>query len=184
MPRGRGGRAKLWAFGVADLAAGKLDPSDLHALLDIRTRVRMIERMQSTKAAHLLFIEPVGPCAAEPLIDDVTRKLAGAWRQRAVSEFGYRGVHAAHCGARSDIFDHYLLIDEGGPRAIVTNSLALHYVAYHRSEVPPFELDKIERLIAEPVDPTAAELLGTDETPPTTIPVLSRLNRPAPPRAA
>ena len=39
-----------------------------------------------------------------------------------------------------------------------TNSLAIHYLAHHRDEVPPEELAKVAKLLADEVEPTHDEM--------------------------
>jgi hypothetical protein len=100
----------------------------------------------------LLFVEPIAPCSPVPLIDEATRRMAGALRQGRTDD-GYRGTHIARCGARSDCRNHFF-----GP--FVTNSLAVHYLAHHRDDVPADEVADALALDVEPVDPTPVELRG------------------------
>lgn len=102
-----------------------------------------------TDADGLLMIEPRLPAASEPLIDDLTRAMTIAWRRRTDSQDTYRGFHSCSCGAVSDNRDHYI---EGWR----TNSLCIHYVAYHRDEISSTELVKICAL--GHVAPTEVEL--------------------------
>lgn len=53
------------------------------------------------------------------------------------------GHHECVCGATSTGYD--ILLDDGKSQ-IITNMLALHYLVYHRSEVPESELTKIGNL--------------------------------------
>ena len=58
-----------------------------------------------------LMIEPTGAPAALPLIDDVTRKVAGMMASATSSEYGYRGVHECTgrgCLAMSDNLDWFV----------------------------------------------------------------------------
>ena len=57
-----------------------------------------------------------------------------------VPNISTKGVHECICGAESDPCDYEL---EDG---FITNSLCVHYLAYHRSEIPQSELDKIINL--------------------------------------
>lgn len=101
---------------------------------------------------HLLMIEPSSP-PGEPLIDAITRKMVAAWRSRTTSTRRYRGWHSCTghgCEAQSDNTDH--VVD-----GRTTNSLCVHYVAMHRSEVPVSELSLIMSWSAEAA-PTADEL--------------------------
>lgn len=99
----------------------------------------------------LLMIEPIGKGSDAPVVDDLTRKMTAAWRRAfADPNRRYRGVHRCACGATSGNQDYY--VDVGGVR-VKTNSLAVHYMALHRGEVPQAELDKVASLaygLAEP----------------------------------
>ena len=106
---------------------------------------------------HLLFIEPVADATEEPVLDELTGKMAGAWQHRRVSG-SWRGFHICSCGAHSDHQDYSLKTTDG--QELKTNSLALHYLAYHRSEVPRRERAKVMRLIGEPVTPSRTTLRG------------------------
>lgn len=112
---------------------------------------------------HLLMIEPTG-APTEPVIDDITRKLTAAWRQRWTSPFGYRGWHGCTgdgCQAASDNRDHQVM-------GLETNSLCIHYVAQHRADVPQEMLDLIALWDIAGVEPTRSEVTGRpdpDERP-------------------
>lgn len=115
-------------------------------------------------ADHVLFIEPAAQASSEPLIDRYTRHMAGALRAATpppvAARFG--GVHTCVCGATSanynlDVWSHRLL--RFGRRRVQTNTLAVHYLAHHRDEVPAHELAKVLMLEAEPAEPLASELL-------------------------
>lgn len=110
--------------------------------------------MINTDAANLLMIEPTTD-ATTPLIDSLTRKVAGAMLAGHKSEYSYRGVHTCTCGASSDSFDWTI-----GSK-FQTNFLAVHYVACHRSDVPATELAKIAQLDSTECEPSAEMLTGT-----------------------
>lgn len=59
---------------------------------------------------------------------------------KAKSYKKYKGWHTCICGAVSTSSDLYL-------HGYITNSLALHYMQYHRSEVPQSEITKLDNLI-------------------------------------
>ncbi len=101
----------------------------------------------------ILMIEPTGVASVEPLIDSLTRRMAAAYREGSTSEHGYRGVHRCVCGAISDNRDHYVM-DK------LTNSLCVHYLAFHREEIPRAELSFLIRFLAgwDEVTPTVEEL--------------------------
>ena len=60
------------------------------------------------KAPKLLFIEPRLPPSEKPIVDDLTRKVAGVYRESHRPNFAYSGVHECSCGARSDNTDYVL----------------------------------------------------------------------------
>lgn len=99
----------------------------------------------------ILYIEPVQPRSAEPVIDELTRKMTAALRM-ATPGPRYRGFHVCSCGAGSSNCDYTL---PGGKQ---TNSLAVHYLALHRDEVPEGELAKVRELPEDHAGPTATEL--------------------------
>lgn len=105
---------------------------------------------------HLLFIEPKMPPSA-PIVDDYTRRVTAAWRARVDGHARYRGQHfctGKGCKAMSGNGEHTVA------GSFETNSLAIHYVACHRAEVPPEELAKVLALPPSDVEPTSGELAG------------------------
>lgn len=54
----------------------------------------------------------------------------------------YMGVHTCICGVKSHSRDYLL------PNGYVTNSLAVHYLEFHRDEIPTEEFDKIDKMIS------------------------------------
>lgn len=105
---------------------------------------------------HLLFIEPVYP-ARPVVIDHLTRRMTAALRGAADDPLGrrYRGFHGCVCGMSSTNRDYYVEID--GHR-MKTNSLAIHYLACHRDEIPGIEMNKVYGLPWDEADPTPTEL--------------------------
>lgn len=132
--------------------------------------VRIMGTMENPNdGLHLLFIHPTGKASAVPVIDDLTRKMVGAMRAARLGPHRYRGVHQCTgngCSAISDNVDHYVNItDLFGTQSssfeVLTNSLAVHYLAYHRDEVPAADLLRVAALIAREKEPTYGELTGT-----------------------
>jgi hypothetical protein len=64
----------------------------------------------------MLFIEPEQPPSTWPLVDNLTRKMAGAYRHSQPSRYRSCGFHTCRCGAISNNTDH-LLPDGGFKRA-------------------------------------------------------------------
>jgi hypothetical protein len=114
------------------------------------------------------MIDPNGFLMIEPkelahrlVLDSITRKATALLRRAtADADRVFMGHHECICGARSDCLDWFVTI-QGRKRP--TNSLAVHYVAWHRDEIPPDQLRAIEALIQE-VEPSAYELNGPSET--------------------
>lgn len=101
--------------------------------------------MIQTDDNHVLFIEPRLPAATEPLKDTLTENMREAMEHSRPSDYVYFGLHKCVCGAMSDASDWIL------PTGQTTNSLAVHYLEYHRDEVPKAELEKV-RLICDEVE--------------------------------
>ena len=110
---------------------------------------------------HLLYIEPACAPAVTPVVDNITRKLAAAWRARSrdpVGDMAWLGWHdctggGGSCPAKSGNADYYVF-------GLVTHSLCVHYVAYHRADVDQATLDLIASWKIKGVKPSARELEG------------------------
>jgi hypothetical protein len=100
----------------------------------------------------VLHIEPIRWPADKPLVDDLTLRMTRALREASKPSSGYLGVHTCICGAVSDSTDRIL---PGGAR---TNTLCVHYLAYHRAEVPAADLDAVRQLPASADPPSSREL--------------------------
>lgn len=116
--------------------------------------------MISNKGNDLLYVEPKSTSPV-PLVDELTRKMAAAWRAATPDTDCWRGVHECtgkDCGVHSTNQDYHV----GG---FMTNSLCVHYVAYHRIEIPEAELTKIRSLAFGEVEPNDDELKAPGHTP-------------------
>lgn len=99
----------------------------------------------------LLFIEPKKEPTQKPIIDALTRRMTAAYNASQESDDRYRGFHVCKCGVASDNTNHYI-------ENLVTNSLCIHYLAYHREEIPPHELLKVHNLKYGETEPTEKQL--------------------------
>ena len=99
----------------------------------------------------ILYIEPSPTTQSQPVIDELTRKMTAAYRQ-SMRGPAFRGIHTCACGAHSDNCEHIL------PNGVETNSLCMHYLAYHRDEIPAEQIDKVRQLTYGEAEPTAQEL--------------------------
>lgn len=98
--------------------------------------------MIDQKLTHLLYIEPKNEPSEYPLNDDITEMyeyIISQW-DNTNTDKRYRGIHRCSCGERSDNLDHTL------KNNMHYNSLGLHYLQYHRDEVPTSEIEKIKSL--------------------------------------
>ena len=111
----------------------------------------------------LLYIEPRFPATKEPVIDSLTRKMTGSFRNAVAKGIvdsggkfrpggGYRGWHECICKARSSNVEYLL------PGGEITNSLCIHYLSHHRDEVPREQLERVAQLPAGEVAPETDEL--------------------------
>lgn len=101
----------------------------------------------------ILYIEPRKTGSKDPVIDRATRIMTMALR---IADHGrpYRGYHNCICGAHSRSYDYHL---HNGEK---TNSLAVHYLAYHRDEVSPEQIQKVLALNLAEAEPSTEELTG------------------------
>lgn len=117
-----------------------------------------LDQGELLKAGLLLYIEPVLPVSDEPIVDEVTRKITSAFRLGESDGNRWRGFHTCPCGAHSDNTDYIL------PSGHQTNSLAIHYVALHRGEIPSEQLELIGGFDCEPTEPSEGELQKPQRT--------------------
>jgi hypothetical protein len=140
------------------------DPSHLRPSLPntetTRRLARLIELMRGVEVEpsnRLLYIEPSAQTSEEPLIDETTQKMTAALRMATVSE-RWRGIHRCACGVHSDNCDYAL------PSGHETNSLAIHYLALHREEIPTEHLEIVDGFDYGLGEPTFDELRIVDST--------------------
>jgi hypothetical protein len=104
---------------------------------------------------RLLFIEPKNLPTDDPVIDELTMRMAAALRKATEpSRYFQLGFHRCVCGALSEAQDKILANDW------TTNTLCVHYLAYHRSEVPEADLEMVRALPPEFELPRSWELHG------------------------
>jgi hypothetical protein len=117
--------------------------------------------MIDTSPNMLLYIEPQAQRSAEPEIDDLTKRMTAAFQNHKTgSEIGGQfeegaatmGHQTCACGAQSTPVDYVL------NSGFITNSLCIHYLAWHRNEVPKSELDKVGSLPNEQATPSPEQL--------------------------
>ena len=106
--------------------------------------------MISKEKNHILYIEP-RKFNEEPIIDSLTKKMTAALRAASRGDC-YMGYHVCICGATSCACERML------PNGQMTNTLAVHYLAHHRNEIPRGELKKVEALPYGEEEPTQEEL--------------------------
>ncbi len=114
---------------------------------------------QNRLLTMLLYIESKNQKSKQPVLDEKTKKMTAAFKDSKGTGVAFSdrkfldgattfGFHACICGAHSTSVDYLL------PGGIVTNYLCVHYLAWHRSEVPQAEIDKIDLLPNKFAEPT------------------------------
>lgn len=90
--------------------------------------------------SQLLFIEPKRAKSNEPVLDYLTELVENAFKLAKPCGPYWKGVHTCVCGEHSTNHNYLL------PNGWQTNSLAVHYMKYHRSEIPKQEIQKVQKL--------------------------------------
>ncbi len=90
---------------------------------------------------YLLFIHPKGPAVNTD--DELLYTFNEIYQQKQrISDECTMGVHhCTSCGKPSENRDYVL------PGGWITNTLAVHYLEWHRYEIPAYEMEKIQRCI-------------------------------------
>ena len=99
--------------------------------------------MIKTDDKHLLFIEPTLPMEDVPVNDIFTAKMESILKHAKCLGDGpdairYKGFHTCVCGETSTNYNWEL--SDG----TLINSLCVHYLRWHRKEVPVEELEKVK----------------------------------------
>lgn len=97
------------------------------------------QRLSEAKARSVLYVRPAHDVSVEPVDDDLTSIMEKAYSQGEAGR-PVRGRHKCACGENSRNYDVKL------PGGYVTNSLCVHYLRYHRDEVPEEEIEKVRSL--------------------------------------
>jgi len=105
----------------------------------------------------MLYVRAKKPAETTPILDDITTKIAVAFSKAKVTR-RWKGLYRCKCGTLSSSCDYKL------PNGEQINSLCVHYLAYHRSEVSPSDLARIERIRSTRISRT--RLLELIKTPP------------------
>ncbi len=94
--------------------------------------------MHNTSMRYLLQIEPKGKKSIYPSNDLITEKMERLLRS-ATRGKACKGTHKCICGERSTNYSLFI-------RGYITNSLAVHYLRWHRDEVPRLEIEKVKNI--------------------------------------
>jgi hypothetical protein len=86
----------------------------------------------------LLMIEPQSRLK-EPAVNDAYTAKMEMLMEKATHGPPYKGFHFCACGEHSTNYNFFI-------GNYTTNSLAAHYLRYHRSEVPASEIEKLRKL--------------------------------------
>jgi hypothetical protein len=129
----------------------RLTPLPQEARERLAKLTALIGEQTENNPQRLLYLEPSASTSEEPLIDELTEKMTSAFRQATEGE-RWRGYHTCACGVNSDNCDYIL------PSGHETNSLAIHYLALHREEVPLEQLEIVASFDYGLEEPAFAEL--------------------------
>jgi hypothetical protein len=106
-----------------------------------------------TQPFRLLYVAPTRKPSEHPVVDELTLKMVAALRQGSKpSGYIVLGVVTCVCGAMASMMNVTL------PNGWLTNDLSVHYLAYHRAQVPQWQLDAVRTLPAGLEPPTEAEM--------------------------
>jgi len=95
--------------------------------------------MHTLSKKYLLQIEPKGKKSKTRCNDRLTEKMRLLLKY-AKDGRPYKGHHTCSCGKHSGNRDLYI---KGG---YITDSLAVHYLEWHRKDVPEKEIDKLKAI--------------------------------------
>jgi hypothetical protein len=96
------------------------------------------------KETHILYFEPQNMPSKYPVNDELTKFFLKVFASKIADDIFYKGCHWCVCGEVSSNQDYTITM---GGKEYITNSLALHYLQYHRDEVPQRDLDLIQQAL-------------------------------------
>lgn len=82
---------------------------------------------------HLLFIEPKNKFKEQDILDEITIYFESKFNLKESRNDFTKGWHTCSCKEHSTNVTYNISL---GGKSYITNSLALHYLKNHRSEVP------------------------------------------------
>lgn len=96
----------------------------------------------------LVYIEPILPVVE--VNDDLTArtsKLVSLFIKSDIMN-SWRGCHRCSCGKMSDNRDHFFTPLGKSKPTHITHSLLLHYVQFHRHEIPQDDMDELMSVLS------------------------------------
>lgn len=104
-----------------------------------------------SNAPHMLLCIPIrSNSSAKPVIDEATRRMTAAFRTAGDGN-GFPGYHDCPCG----VWAPYAVYAIG---TIRTHALCVHYLAFHRGDIPADQLERVMALPFGEEEPNADEL--------------------------
>jgi hypothetical protein len=94
--------------------------------------------MSKVSKKYLLQIEPKGKKSAVRCNDKLTQKMRLLLKYAKEGRH-YKGWHTCSCGERGGSCDLHI-------KGYITNSLAVHYLEWHRKDVPEKEIAKLKSI--------------------------------------
>ncbi len=119
--------------------------------------------MENPIAIQILYLQPKLPPSERPTIDSLTRKLTAALKNPKeqgsivngtfVPNLYSLGCYKCTCGKAIYASQDFRISD-----GLITNSVALHYAAYHRCEISKEEIFSIELALENEEEPSYSDL--------------------------
>lgn len=100
------------------------------------------------KKHGVLFIFPKKDMTEKPIVDNVTEKFMYLWHKRIKIDSGFNGFNMCNNCGKIGSTDYIILPIDSTSDFFLTNSLACHYLVWHRDEIPESEMEKIREITA------------------------------------
>lgn len=97
--------------------------------------------MIKTNLKYFLFIEPTNKKCNE-INDYITEHAELIYSKKKNTPERFKGFHTCVCGEKSSSMNYSVRING---KTLIINSLMVHYLKYHREEVPEHQIDLIKK---------------------------------------
>jgi len=110
----------------------------------------------------ILFINPKKQMSENSVIDQTAKQFIWLWHRRKKINAGLFGPNFCSCGQKGKA-NFFLLPTPSKSKYLLTNSLALHCLLWHREEIPKEEMERLLGILSEipEEEPTSMDLLSS-----------------------